>query len=103
MTHPPVEHSLLESHRCVFNVIKIEPHLAQSEQVEVVDEKRSVKHEPPACGRNTEQQDSPESHVNPPDNLRQRFPLPVHQEKKQADYQHIHAPLDWFRNDRLPP
>ena len=103
MPHHPVK-----SRRCKWQcgiraVPQIQPHLAKSEQVEVINQKRRYKNEHPAESEQRSQDQLANRIFNRPDDASDRFPLREEQDQGQAREQNVSRTLDRLWNNSRPP
>jgi hypothetical protein len=80
VTHLAIQPPGLEGDRGVLAGTEGKPHLAQSEQVEVVDQERGVEHQQPATGEQSVQHSTRQRLLDRPDHPARRLP-----EGKQGD------------------
>ena len=103
MTDPAIEEGGLELDRRVRLAGKGEEDLPQSEQVEVIDQKRREKHDGPS-GPEDREQEPPANRIGHfPHDVRDGPPLPEEEAEEEATHEDIGAPLDCGRDDSRPP
>src|SRR2546423_836949 len=81
----------------------IQVDLPESEEVEVVNEKRAEEHKRPADEEERPEDVAPRRVFNAPHRVRQRSPLPEEQYERKAREQNVRAALDRLRDKTRPP
>ena len=99
----PIEQRRLELGRRNFLLPPVSPHLAQAEQVEMVDQEGAGQHRQPAEPKDPPDDLPAQGVVDQPDDLRNRPPLPIQQDQRQAGEQHIGRALNRLRHEAGPP
>ncbi len=80
-----------EGRRRLQRSAEAEPHLAQPEDIEVVDEERAAEHGEPAGGAHRPQEAPAEGRFDAPDDPAGRLPLPEREQRSRARVDHVGA------------
>src|SRR5215212_1139099 len=102
MTHIAVEKWCAKLQVGVPAAPEIEIHLAQSEQVKMIDQERAQKNDEQTCRIKRENDWRGDWVAYFPDHTTDRAPLPKHQQESKAGEQNVRTPLDRLRHDLGP-
>src|SRR5205814_1959496 len=99
MPHEFVRSRRAEFQRRVRFAEKLQPHLPQSEKIEVIDEERRHENECPTKREERAQRDDAGGILDRPYKAAERTPLPEHQNERSAREENVRRALELRRHD----
>src|SRR5256885_2254249 len=102
MAYVAVEQRRAETQAGVRFSLEVEVHLAQSEQIEMVNQKRREKQQSPSKRIDAIGQKAADLAIKLPNHAAHGLPFPEQQDHRETGKQHIRAALCCWRNDASP-